>query len=244
MRKRNLIFGVFICLVTLNAFANQSQVSQQRLEQIEKYVSKQREAIEDFYTGRLTEVQLRIEAQIRLLELAEQIGDVELIQWAGLAAARKILEVNGVEHKVFGYFAEAGKQEPTRISLAKGQIERLIEAKKLIAERKNDLLANLGWAQVTLEKQKRYALNKGLPALEQRLIENATTSKDQIKPGVVAAIVYSRRKPAAIINGKIVHEYDYIDQTKIARIHRDRVEFNRNGKPWQQKVQEKAAKYW
>ena len=117
-----------------------------------------------------------------------------------------------------------------------GHIERLVEAKTQITERKNDFLADLVWTQMTLERQRRYALNKGLPALEQRLIENATISKDQIKPGVVAAIVYSRRKPAAIINGKIVYEYDYIDQIKIARIHRDKVEFNRNGKTRQQKV--------
>lgn len=244
MRKRNLIFGVLIWLVTLNAFADQTQIPQQQLEQIEKYVSKQREAIEDFYSGRLTEVQLRIEAQIRLLEPAEQIGYVRLIQWAGLAAARKTLEVNGGKHNAFGYFAEAGKQEPKRISLARGQIERLVDAKKQITERKSDLFADLVWAQMTLERQKRYALNKGLPILEQRLIESIATSKDQIKSGVVAAIVYSRRKPAAIINGKIVHEDNYIGQTKIARIHRDRVEFNRNGKTWQQKVHEKAAKYW
>ena len=152
--------------------------------------------------------------------------------------------MNGGEHEAFGYFAEAGKQEPKRISLARGQIERLVEAKTQIAERKNDFLADLVWAQMTLERQRRHALNKGLPTLEQRLIESTATSKDQIKPGVVTAIVYSRRKPATIINGKIVYEDDYIDQIKIARIHQDRVEFNRKGKIWQQKVQGKAAKYW
>ena len=48
--------------------------------------------------------------------------------------------------------------------------------------------------------------------------------------GMVAGIVYfNQENPSAIICDKIVHEGDMVDGYKVIKIHRDRVELEKNG---------------
>jgi hypothetical protein len=62
--------------------------------------------------------------------------------------------------------------------------------------------------------------------------------------GVVTAIVYNEEKPSAVIDSKLVHIGDVIDGVKVVGIYRDRVEFDKNGTKWAQKIQGRPANDW
>lgn len=47
---------------------------------------------------------------------------------------------------------------------------------------------------------------------------------------VVTAIVYGEENASAIVSDKIVHEGDIIDDCKVVKIYRDKVEFEKDGK--------------
>jgi hypothetical protein len=53
---------------------------------------------------------------------------------------------------------------------------------------------------------------------------------------VVRAIVYSEENASAIVSNIIVHEGDMINGYKVAKIHRDKVEFEKNGKSFTKQV--------
>jgi type II secretory pathway component PulC len=54
----------------------------------------------------------------------------------------------------------------------------------------------------------------------------------------VQGIVYSSKRPSAIIANQVVFEGDSIEDARIIKIERDSVEFERDGKRWQQQVKE------
>ena len=62
--------------------------------------------------------------------------------------------------------------------------------------------------------------------------------------GVVTAIVYSGRRPSAIVGGRIVYEADTIGDVSVVRIEKNRVHFEKRGTLWTQEVQEPPAKHW
>ena len=53
---------------------------------------------------------------------------------------------------------------------------------------------------------------------------------------VVRGIVYSEENASAIVSNRIVHEGDMINGYKVAKIHRDKVEFEKNGKSFTKQV--------
>jgi len=62
--------------------------------------------------------------------------------------------------------------------------------------------------------------------------------------GVVTAIVYNEENPSAVIGDKVVHQGDIINGVKVVGIYRDRVEFDKDGTKWSQKIRERPAKGW
>lgn len=223
------IMGMFLTGVSKATGENQAQ--QEQLKQIESYISQQQQKIEDYYADRLAELELNRDAEIGLLEVADK-GT-----FSTLAAQAKIAE------KVLRI-----KESPK----PKGSIEdwidksprRFAKVQSLIAEAKSDVLAGYDQAAARLEKQKSYALTVRLPELEERLKENLSAEKPQPTVGLVSGIVYSERKPSAIIGGKIVYQGESANGVKIVRIYRDRVEFEKNGKKWEQKVREPSKAFW
>jgi len=63
-------------------------------------------------------------------------------------------------------------------------------------------------------------------------LESLSTNKEV----VVRAIVYSEENASAIVSDRIVHEGDMINGYKVAKIHRDKVEFEKNGKSFTKQV--------
>jgi len=62
-----------------------------------------------------------------------------------------------------------------------------------------------------------------------------------VKRGVITGIIYAREKPSAIIGGKIVYEGDKIQDAKIVRIYKDKVEFEKNGQRWTQQLKKQPS---
>lgn len=64
--------------------------------------------------------------------------------------------------------------------------------------------------------------------------------------GLVKGIVYSKNLPSTVIseNNGIVHEDNTIHGVTIVKIHKDKVEFAKNGQKWTQKVGETPNPEW
>ena len=62
---------------------------------------------------------------------------------------------------------------------------------------------------------------------------------------VVTAIFYDEDNPSVVIgSGRGIYEGDTIHGVKIVKVHKDKVEFEKNGQNWVQKVREQPAAYW
>jgi hypothetical protein len=62
--------------------------------------------------------------------------------------------------------------------------------------------------------------------------------------GVVTAILYCEDKPSVLIEDQMLHEGDVIHDVKILNITADKVQFDKQGETWLQKVQEPASSQW
>lgn len=62
-------------------------------------------------------------------------------------------------------------------------------------------------------------------------------SEPEAEKLIVRSILHSQNRPSAVIGTQIVHEGDVILGTTIVRIHRDRIEFEKDGKSWTQEIE-------
>ena len=62
--------------------------------------------------------------------------------------------------------------------------------------------------------------------------------------GVVTAILYCEDSPTILIEDQMLHEGDAIHEVKVLEINEDKVLFDKEGKQWEQKVQEPAKPEW
>jgi hypothetical protein len=77
-----------------------------------------------------------------------------------------------------------------------------------------------------------------------RLSSLSTTSTSANPVGQVTGIIHSDDKPSAVIGNSLVHEGDSLYGVRIAKIHFNTVEFERDGQTWSQRLREKPSKYW
>jgi hypothetical protein len=75
-----------------------------------------------------------------------------------------------------------------------------------------------------------------------QLVPVEVPQNDQTQTGktielIVKSILHSEDNPSAVISGRIVHEGEKIRDVSIIKITKDSVEFELNGKRWNQKVQ-------
>ena len=54
---------------------------------------------------------------------------------------------------------------------------------------------------------------------------------------LMTGILYSDENPAAIVENKIVHEGDIVDSVRIVKIHKDKVEFEKDSCRWSQQAE-------
>lgn len=215
---------------------NQAKVPNEPLSETEQSISKCRLAIEDYYADKIAELRLRTVAAIKRLEVAEKPKP----HWAGFDEwaqfAETVLEINGAEGETYGLFEAGTETGPKRLAVALSRI----------AGRKSEILAHFEWEAGKLERQKRHALAAGLWPVEpaKRPQEGEPEAKPKEMRGLVTGILYSRQDPTALIDGKIVRQTAVIHGVKILKIHRDKVEFAKDGRTWSQQVQEAPKAYW
>lgn len=73
---------------------------------------------------------------------------------------------------------------------------------------------------------------------EQNTEENETEDKPGQRVITIRDIVYSHDRPSAVIGTKIVYVGDKVNDATILKINRDSIEFEMNGKKWEQNVRE------
>ena len=64
------------------------------------------------------------------------------------------------------------------------------------------------------------------------------------KFGVVTAILYSNDTPTVLIEDQMLHKGDTIHEVKVLDIKADKVQFDKQGEQWEQKVLEPAKPGW
>jgi hypothetical protein len=62
--------------------------------------------------------------------------------------------------------------------------------------------------------------------------------------GWVNGILYAEKNPAAVIDKDIMSEGQMIHGVKVVKVHKDKVEFEKQGKRWEQKLKEEPNMYW
>lgn len=58
---------------------------------------------------------------------------------------------------------------------------------------------------------------------------NKVLVKTPLEQGWLTSIVYSEENASAMVSNRIVHEGDMVNGYKVVKIHRDKVEFEKNG---------------
>ena len=73
------------------------------------------------------------------------------------------------------------------------------------------------------------------PILES-LPTNKVLVKAHLEQGWLTSIVYGEENASAMVSNRIVHEGDMVDGYKVVKIHRDKVEFEKDGKIFTKQV--------
>lgn len=252
MKTLILILGCLLLSVPCQAAERQPEQNLRQFEEIDKYISRQRRSIENYYRSQLFELNQRAQSEIRLLEVADKpvyaslTGQAEVAKvvlhindygyrapWYLVAKTERMLQLKD-EHESYDDFEDSFKRSPKRFAVAQSRI----------AERKNRILASLEWETVKLERLKQYALTVRLAQLEKRMEENVLKPKHKATYGMVTGVLYSADKPSAIVDRKIVHEGDTIHGVTVVNIYENKVKFKKSGRSWEQKVQQTPAAYW
>jgi len=251
-----ILILIFVCLLFMPCQAAERQNQQQTGEpnqqkEIEQYIACRHNEIENYYKGRLIEVQQRAQSEIILLEVAETATSVSPASLAAQArVAEAVLCIDGYGCSRAGETERMlpGKYERKSYFVYQDSIDKspqqFAEAHCRIAERKSHILAKMEWETVNLEQKKQYALTIGLSQLEKQLKEDVIRPQSKATNDVVTGVLYSEDKPSAIVDHKIVHEGDTIDSVTVVKIYKDKVEFEKNNKKWEQKVQQSPEANW
>jgi len=62
--------------------------------------------------------------------------------------------------------------------------------------------------------------------------------------GWINGILYSEKNPAVVIDKDIVSEEQIIHDVTVVKVHKDKVEFEKDGNRWEQKLKEEPNQLW
>lgn len=243
MKKNNIVLWILPTVLVLfgmvNTTGGEKQSQEAKYEEIDRYIVRLYQDIEDFYTAAFADLKLRTDAQIRALEVADKGVFASLSQQAQLA--KSVLSLNNYECEQPRLFEDRDLsvrdtviQSPKRFAFLQSRI----------AEEKSRILNNYENQKLQLERNKRYAEYFGVAKLRERLKENQPAERPPLAQGVVTGIVYSEDRPSAIIDGRIVYERDTILRVRVVKIHRNKVDFVKSGRQWSQEVRQTPSSYW
>jgi len=101
-------------------------------------------------------------------------------------------------------------------------------------------LAIYNFAQKKRPKTTGSVGKKKVPSPEEIVGAETTTALK----GFVTGIFYNPPSSSVLIDSTIFYEGDETEGIKVVKIHKDKVEFEKNGQQWSQKIQQTPASYW
>lgn len=84
--------------------------------------------------------------------------------------------------------------------------------------------------------------NAGMKRISRALFHSSNTTTPMGER--VTGILFSNDRPSAIIGYRIVHEGETIHDVQVVKIHKDKVEFEKDGRRWTQTIQGAPTIYW
>lgn len=227
--KNVIIAAILLLTISMSQAAEPQDANSQSIGS-RAFFEAHKEILNNYYEDRILEERLSAQAQIRLLEVAEKCYsnyETGLFDWAMLAEA--VIRINDLERQSFGGYPFSYETAP----------DYLAEALSQIAVRKSQILDDMEWQTVRLERIRKYITTKGL----ENLIKMQQTKPVETH-GVVNGIIYSQDKPVAVVDGTAVHPGETIENAKVIQINKDSVEFEKDSSSWTQKVGEKLEEKW
>jgi len=229
MEKTKVINGLFVLIflglsVAIPAEEGvSSQVSTDRLAEIDRYIASQRQQTEIWYESLVEDAVFRAEARFREFEQdeLERLAYQELVR-------RTYLRDNHFDI-------------PPGPVLSEQQINT---AEERIAKKHEEIAAELQRAIERLDERMEYILNALLPELEARLRLDAVTPAPVTPTEMVTGIVYSADKALALVGGTIVCAGNEIAGVEIAAIEPHAVVFKRGETRWEQGVRHNPGDFW
>jgi len=103
--------------------------------------------------------------------------------------------------------------------------------RKQVAEAEQSTLASYEQSLKRVQEQK------------QRDLAKTAKAKSETR-GLITGVVYTEGYASALIGRELVHEGEQIHGATVVKIHKDKVEFEKNGMRWSQAVQQKPTAYW
>ncbi len=238
---------------------------EKRLQDIKELVLVERERIEDRYKNRIKELKLLAEEQAENLGYPYRMLWAQYIKMTGQipSADRYFLTESFLEHKTYKlraammdsyslyaaqtFLMDDNAHQVVAHIASSNNYTSLIrrEARKVLA-----VMDELRSVLSRIQRQREYELakleqwEKELKADVFRVMRYIKAQRETPKHGVVSAIAYGENKSLAMVDEKIVYEGDRIQDVKILKIHVDRVEFEKKGKVWTQKLGEVQEAFW
>ncbi|MEN6385822.1 MAG: hypothetical protein ABFD79_11585 [Phycisphaerales bacterium] len=254
--KKRLIFVLLITFPCLAQIQNQQQ-SQHNAE-LEKYISRLRAEVEANAELQIIQVNQQTQAQIELLEFPDRQIYSNLSAQAEIA--KTVLNLNNpspwdldnfINSTDFVMEYELDSLDPLKASRFHQRPRSVRMAAKAFAKFQNEIIAmknqiekKRDWEILNIQRQRDYAINVSIPHLEQKLKNNQLQAQTAPTHGLITAIMISEDKTSAVINGQIAHNNDIIDGVRINKIYSDKIEFEKNGTKWEQKVQQNPSDNW
>ncbi len=242
---------------------------EERLQDIKELVSMEKQRIEDWYAHSLNELRQLAAERAQELEKPNRMVWTEFIK-----ESNQIPYADGYFSKTHPTFVNYWETYQLRVALSDiyfldtAQAFLLDkEARKLLASivnttnRKDSVIWNEAYKLLTimeelqsqsmrLQSRRKFLLIQ-LEQWEKDCRENVFTVihqlQTQFKPpeyGVVSAISYDKRGVFAMIDGEIIYEGSKVNNVKVVKIHRNKVEFEKKGKKWVQGIGKPANSAW
>lgn len=234
---------------------------EERLEAIEKEFAEKRRKIEERYLGAFSELELWSKHVLTQLESEEKTAGAEfnqkvkhtISQISGYKAAYGYTRSHGyVTPDGYiasnGYIESGGHSSATEENFVVGNPSGEFAARiRSIADAKTKTLKDLEWYFERLQNKRAWELAELEKAkdLQKANVLSAIRSLTA-KPthGLVTGMLYNDENASVIIDTQILKAGDTIHGVKVIKILRNKVEFEKNGQRWMQKVGETPAPEW
>ena len=264
MIKKNLLIWTIaafaLTIMPSNCLAAENKAKQ--LQNINQLVYKKQQHIEECYSYHLNELQKLIKNR------AKKINMFELMLWKEF-----VEQTNKEEHEDIPFISiprlVVMESEISKLHAAMmnqyfmDKIATFIMDKKAhkliynivnnndhdlrIRRRARNVLRIMDEVQPHvsyLERQKHHELIK-LQEWESQMKENLFKAKPETTElGVLTTIACIEDDPMIMVNGKILSEGDEIQGVKVLKIHREKVDFEKKGEKWTQKLGEIKEEFW